>query len=107
MSEHMDSERQGYCTNCGAEIRPGNAYCVSCGAPLTTGARQPGADEAGPGPPGRSGDPAGGFGRGLRGMPYRARRWFGGLPLSGQAALAGLVLLALFTVLSPVAYIIA
>ena len=32
----------GYCTNCGAEIRPGNAFCVSCGAPATPRAEEPG-----------------------------------------------------------------
>jgi hypothetical protein len=24
-------QQQRYCTNCGAEIRPGNTFCVSCG----------------------------------------------------------------------------
>jgi hypothetical protein len=29
--------QQRYCTNCGAEIRPGNTFCVSCGQSLYAG----------------------------------------------------------------------
>jgi hypothetical protein len=30
-------QQQRYCTNCGAEIRPGNSFCVSCGQRLDAG----------------------------------------------------------------------
>jgi hypothetical protein len=30
-------QQQRYCTNCGAEIRPGNSFCVSCGQRLPAG----------------------------------------------------------------------
>ena len=29
-------QRQRYCTNCGAEIRPGYSFCVSCGTLVTS-----------------------------------------------------------------------
>jgi hypothetical protein len=31
------SQQQRYCTNCGAEIRPGISFCVSCGQRLPAG----------------------------------------------------------------------
>ncbi len=38
MSEREESGRpQRYCTDCGAQIRPGNAFCVACGARLGEG----------------------------------------------------------------------
>jgi hypothetical protein len=110
---------QRYCTHCGAEIRLGNAFCVSCGASLRLA-------DTGPKPSGRSGRPASDSGRvlryatdgiretfsrlraeNLRSVPSRARRWFGGLPIAVKATLAVLVLLALFTVLSPLGAVVA
>ena len=38
MSEGEGAEQQQrYCTNCGAEIRPGTSFCVSCGVSLVQG----------------------------------------------------------------------
>ncbi len=48
--EGREGQPQRYCTNCGAQTRPGNAYCVSCGAGVApartdgTGAQGSGAD---------------------------------------------------------------
>lgn len=127
MSERQEVGRpQRYCTNCGADIRPGNAFCVACGPALTPGAEQTGPPDPGPEPSGGSVYPAGGFEGGPRGttghvggvssslraedlrrLPMRLRRWLERLPLAGKAALAALVLLALFTVLSPLAAVAA
>ncbi len=121
MSEKEElGQPQRYCTNCGAQIRPGNAFCVSCGAPLTPDTGQAAPLDPGPEPSGRSVYPAGGFkedsraatgqvggassglrAEDLRRVPIRVKRWFGRLPLAGKVALAALVLLALLTVLSP------
>ncbi len=121
MSEREEVGRpQRYRTNCGADIRPGNAFCVACGTALTPGAEQTGPPDPGPEPSGGSVYPTGssqgasraatghvgGVSSGspaeeLRRVPMRLRRWFGRLPLAGRAALAALILLALLTVLSP------
>lgn len=38
---------RGYCANCGAEIRLGDAYCASCGESLAAGAGGPGVSDSG------------------------------------------------------------
>lgn len=126
MSGRGAGQPQRYCTNCGAEIRTGTAFCVSCGASLAPSAGRPDPITAGSEPSEASLSASGGGGEdarnatdrhydasggsnadGLRGVALGVRRWFGGLPLTAKAALAGLVLLALFTVLSPLATIVA
>src|SRR5215213_3361228 len=47
MSEGEGSEQQQrYCTNCGAEIRPGTHFCVFCGVILSSGDASEGTDDA-------------------------------------------------------------
>ncbi len=123
MSE--DTGQQRYCTNCGAEVRSGMAFCFSCGAPLTSRAQEP--DPAHPEPTPseepspfdklmtwlrQAADRLGGDFSGLstdgaRRLPARAVGWFRDLPSIPKLVIAGLVLLVLLVLLSPVAVIVA
>jgi hypothetical protein len=89
---------QRYCTNCGAEVRPGTAFCVSCGTNLTPGAVGP--DTAGSEPPPQGRPSSLGAGS-LRQMAGLTKRWFENLPSAAQIVLAVLVLVLFLTLLSP------
>jgi hypothetical protein len=112
-------QQQRYCTNCGAEIRPGNSFCTSCGTPLTPQTQQ----ESGPthpgSPPLAGPSPfnnllarlrktfSGVSGEDLRRLPRRVWEWFRDLPSVPKLVIVGSVLLVLLIILSPLAVIVA
>ena len=118
-------QQQRYCTNCGAEIRPGNSFCTSCGTLLTPPTQE---DESGsthpesppPGPtyseptpsaePNPSDDPPSqprDSAEDLRRLPGRAWEWFRDLPSVPKLMIVGLGLLVLLIFLSPLGVIVA
>lgn len=106
MSERQESGRpQRYCTNCGAQIRPGNAFCVSCGTALTPGTGQTGPHDPGPEPSGGSASRDEGLpGRkGIRFAPYVVGAFFFVVAcwLLGFLTL-GVLLVGVLSLLSPV-----
>ncbi len=124
-----EKERAGqqrrFCGTCGAEVRAGSAFCVSCGTRLVPGPEGEGTPHPDPPSDGRS--PLSGTihetlqraserlraastgldGTALRRVPERAVMWFKDLPGVPKLAIAGLVLLILVTVLSPLALVAA
>jgi hypothetical protein len=65
VSDHGEiGQPQRYCTNCGAETRPGDKFCASCGRSLVVGHTNPGQTGAGsPSGTDRRGTGAAGEGR--------------------------------------------
>jgi hypothetical protein len=79
MPEGEGSEQQQrYCTNCGAEIRPGTSFCVSCGTPLTAGAQEPPPPHPEP-PPSEGASPFDNLLLRVRRILNRARNGFAGV----------------------------
>lgn len=127
MSEgEQPNQPQRYCTNCGAEVRQGNAFCVSCGASLTGEPAEPAMShpqERSSGYDQPPADPVMDFLRNLErrfkgafanlrmtdlgDAPRRMLGWFGNLHPAIRLLLAGLVLLVLVVLLSPVMRVIA
>lgn len=125
MSEGEGPPQQKYCTNCGAEARPGIKFCVSCGASLTQEPLE--SSPANLQPPPRSDQPpvdalreslerlrqrlAGVFtkirGANLGDAPAKAINWFRDLPSVPKLILVGLVLLLVLTILSPLVVVVA
>lgn len=134
MSDGLGSP-QRYCTNCGAELREGTDFCVSCGASLVSG--QSGAFSARPEPESSESTASfadsllgklrglrlqEGFSEakrwlsssrpnldaaGVRQVPERMIGWFRGLPPVIKMLLAGVVLLTVVILLSPVMRVVA
>src|SRR5829696_5157009 len=93
MSEGDGSEQQRYCTNCGAEIRPGTSFCISCGTPLTAGTQEPGTSHPGPShsepPPSEEPSPFDNLLLKIRGILNRVRGGFAGVDAGGIRRLPG------------------
>lgn len=116
---------QRYCTVCGAELRAGTGFCVSCGASLSREPVESGPAYSQPSPEQNqtSADPAWDFfarlrrrfagiitnlrGTNLGDAPRRAVNWLRDLPSVPKLVVAGLILLALLVVLSPVMRVVA
>lgn len=126
MSEGEGSQQQRYCTNCGAEIRPGTRFCVSCGVPLnqrTDDTSPPTPEPPTPAPFDRFANALRETFRGLTqrvseasstaggatagDIPARIINWFRDLPSVPKLILVGLILLLLLIVLSPLALVVA
>jgi hypothetical protein len=115
---------QRYCTNCGAQVRPGTAFCVSCGASLTPGAQEVGPTNPGPTPSEGSSlfDTllvqlrravnrlreilSGVDANDLRRLPGRILGWFRDLPSVLTLVLVGSIVVILAVLLSPLAALI-
>lgn len=127
MSENERAgQQQRYCKTCGKEIRPENTFCTSCGTSLRQGPEGSGTKLPDPPPPdhptplsdvardtiqgalGRLGTASTGPSKEafLR-LPGRAVRWFRNLSSIPKLAIAGVVLLILLTLLSPLALLLA
>lgn len=124
--EERAGQQQRYCRTCGAEVRPGSAFCISCGTRLIPGPEGEGTPHPAPPPGGWSMPFADTIHESLQGasgwlraastgldkgallrLPERAVRWFKDLPSTPKLVIAGVLLLALFTVLSPLALVAA
>lgn len=125
MSE--SSERpQRYCTNCGAEIRAGNAFCVSCGASLVRAPIESGPIQSKPSLTERLKAVADSFHRSFQNFKQRVSgvsldsarstaaeissrtiHWFKDLPSITKLIVIGIALLVFLVSVSPIARIIA
>jgi hypothetical protein len=126
MSEKGGLEQpQRFCTNCGAQIRSGNAFCVSCGTPVTAESGEPGPSPSSSDLRGRLRSFLDDLRRSLRQsadglrntfpgpntdvirrLPRRAVEWFRDLSSIPKLVLVGLVSLALLVLLSPLAVLV-
>ena len=92
-------QSQRYCSNCGAEVRPGASFCVSCGVNLAP--RMPGAaqqDQSTPTSPGGGTSPS---------IHQRVVQWFKDLPGTPKLILVALILLVVIVPISPVIAVLA
>jgi hypothetical protein len=116
MSERESQQPQRYCGNCGTELRPGTQFCTSCGTPL--------AQEQGDNSPAYSEPPTSASsdarretlwestrrladvdsvlgGATIRDIPKRIVNWFRDLSSVVRMVFAGMVLLWLVALVSP------
>ncbi len=126
--ENSEQPQQRFCRNCGAEVRQGSKFCVSCGVSLNP--EPSGSSEAHSVPPPPTPPPSksvtdtleeamlrltrrfsnvssGSGGTTGNGVSNRVVNWFRDLASVPKLILVGIVLLLLFTVLSPLAFIVA
>ena len=90
MSEGSES-RQRLCTNCGAEVGPGDQFCRSCGRPYDSGTvpRPPGGQGKTVGGAGNEfnvSDPIGSFLATVRDLVVKPATFFRGMPRQGSLA---------------------
>lgn len=110
-----NTEQSGrFCTNCGSQVRPGSSFCTNCGASFSSEAGESGSSQQGPPLTELLGSLAGSFrtklrgaGGSLGGLPRKGLEWFRDLPAIPKMVIAGVVLLVLFTLLSPLVLIAA
>ncbi len=125
--EERAGQPQGFCPNCGAEVKPRNNFCVSCGERLVQGPASPNQTPSGSSQSGQFGSLANTLQETFRRLTQRFSepssaspkdtflrevlddllRWFSNLPTVAKVAIVGLGVLVLLVLLSPLALLVA